>query len=341
MNIVRHEIRTGLLVLLSLSALVAVLVYLGAPGAFIAQNKYFIYFDNAVGIKPGAAVLLAGRKIGQVRSLYSPVPEKDRPEPNLETLIEVQVEATAKIYRKVKVQMTQTSVLGDSVIDFTNGDESSGLAPTGSKFVGQRPGGLADAVPAILNKLDPVLMKVTSTLNSLQAATNNLTKITSEGADLPVAFLELRKFGGNLDDLTSPAGPLYHALNNVEALSGENGKIAQSFEHLSILTSPESSLSKTLDNTEKFTANLSNNRDIDATLRNFRAASEDLNRTLARLSAQFSAVGDNLEQATDTVKRQPWRLIWPTTKKYPAEGEASPTPKPIRGKREKSPNRDQ
>jgi ABC-type transporter Mla subunit MlaD len=340
MNIVRNEIRTGLLVLLSLSALVALLVYLGAPGVFIPQHKFYIYFDNAVGIKPGAAVLLAGRKIGQVRSLYSPVPEKDRPEPNLETVIEVQVEATAKIYRKVKVQMTQTSVLGDSVIDFTNGDENSGPAPTGSKFVGQRPGGLADAVPAILSKLDPVLREVTATLGGLQKTADNLTRITSDGADLPVAFSELKKFGGNLDDLTSPTGPLYHALHNIDALSAEDGRISQSFQHLAALTSPEGSLSKTLENTEKFTANLANDKNIELTLRNFRVASEDLNRTLTHLGEQFSAVGDNLEKATDTVKRQPWRLIWPTTKKYPAEGEASPTPKPAREKKGKSASRD-
>jgi ABC-type transporter Mla subunit MlaD len=339
MNIVRNEIRTGLLVLLSLAALVSVLVYLGAPGVFIPQNKYYIFFDNAVGIKPGAAVLLAGRKIGQVRSLYSPVPEKDRPAPNLETVIEVQVEATAKIYRQVKVQMTQTSVLGDSVIDFTNGDENSGLAPKGTKFVGDRPGGLADAVPAILNKLDPVLTKVTATLESLQNTSDNLTKITAPGADLPTTFSELKKFGGNLDELTSQTGPLYHALHNIEALSADDGKISQSFQHFAALTSPEGSLSMTLQNTEKFTANLSNNKDIDVTLRNFRLASEDLTRTLTRLSEQFSVVGENLQQASDTVKRQPWRLVWPSTKKYP-ESEATPTPKPARGKKPKPPSRD-
>jgi ABC-type transporter Mla subunit MlaD len=225
------------------------------------------------------------------------------------------------------------------VIDFTHGDENSGRAPTGSKFVGDRPGGLADAVPAILNKLDPVLTKVTATLDSLQLTADNLTKLTAPGADLPATFSELRKFGGNLNDLTSETGPVYHTLRNVDALLAENGKISQAFEHLSLLTSPEGSLSKTLENTEKFTANLSNNKDIDVTLRNFRTASEDLNRTLLRLGQQFSVIGDNLEQATDTVKRQPWRLIWPTTKKFPPEGEASPTPKP-RGKRERSSSRE-
>ena len=157
MNILRNEIRTGLLVVLSLAALTALLLYLGAPGVFVPQHTYRIYFDNAAGIKPGAQVLLAGRKIGQVRALFSPVPERDRPTPKMETLIEVQVDRDAKIYNKVKAQMTQNSVLGESVIDFTSGEEASGLAKDGASFLGERPGGLADAVPAVLEKLDPAL----------------------------------------------------------------------------------------------------------------------------------------------------------------------------------------
>src|SRR4051812_35959444 len=107
MNIVRNEIRTGLLLVLSLAVLVCVLLYLGAPGVFIPQKKFRIYFENAAGIKPGAQVQLAGRKIGQVRQLFSPVEEKDRPNPKLETLIEVEVNASAKIFNKVKAQITQ------------------------------------------------------------------------------------------------------------------------------------------------------------------------------------------------------------------------------------------
>jgi hypothetical protein len=33
--------------------------------------------------------------------------------------------------------------------------------------------------------------------------------------------------------------------------------------------------------------------------------------------------GENIKQFSQTVRTQPWRLIWPTTVKYP---EASPTP---------------
>ena len=325
MNILRNEIRTGLLVVLSLGAIVAVLLYLGAPGVFIPQHTYRIYFDNAGGIKPGAQVLLAGRKIGQVRRLFSPVPEKDRPTPKMETLIEVQVDRDAKIYSKVKAQMTQNSVLGESVIDFNNGQEASGLAADGDWFLGERPGGLADAVPAVLEKLDPALTKVTTTLDSLQKTADNLTRLTAEGSDLPVAFAEFKKTGANLSELTGPEGPLTLALKNVQTLTSDEGKLGKAFDHLAEMTGPESALAHTLANTEKFTASLTNNRDVEVTLRNFRTASETLSRTISNVGTQFSAVGENLQQATDTVKHQPWRLIWPSTKKYD-EPEATPVP---------------
>jgi ABC-type transporter Mla subunit MlaD len=334
MNITRNEIRTGLLVVLSLVALVAVLIYLGAPGVFVPQNIYRIYFDNASGIKPGAQVLLAGRKIGQVRRLYSPVPEKDRPTPKMETLIEVQVARSAQIFKKVKVQITQPSLLGESVIDFSSGEEASGLAEDGARFLGERPGGLADAVPTILEKLDPVLGKLSGTLDSLQKTSDNLAKLSADGADLPTAFSEFKEFGKNLNEMSTYGGPLRNSLQNIETLTSNDGKLGQSLNHLAELTGPTGALSKTFQNTEKFTAEIANNKDIGTTLRNFRSASENLDRTLTNVGQQFSSIGNNLEQASDTVKKQPWRLIWPTTKKYSDEPapKATPAPTPRRSK---------
>src|SRR2546423_7246938 len=79
MQLRRNEILTGLLVVGTVAVLVGTLILLGAPGLFRPLATYRIYFDNAAGIKLGAPVLLAGRKIGQVQKLYSPVsPEEDR-----------------------------------------------------------------------------------------------------------------------------------------------------------------------------------------------------------------------------------------------------------------------
>lgn len=344
MNIQRNEIRTGLLVVLTVAALVTTLLYLGKPGVFVKQKTFRIYFDNAAGIKQGAAVLIAGRKVGQVTRMFSPVPESDRPQPKYEALVEISVEEAALIYRQVRVQMVQMSLLGDTVIDFTTGQEASGLAPNGSFFLGERQSGIADAVPQVLERIDPVLKTATETLESLQATAGNLTKITAEGADLPVAFAEFKKFGNNLVELSGPEGSLRTALANVESLTGEGGRLDKSLANVEQLTGPGSDLAKTLRNAQKFTSDLTNNQDINSTLRNFRRASENLNSTVSGLGTQFSAIGGNLEQATDTVKRQPWRLIWPSTKKYdePKATPASPR-KPVqerlRSSRKKAPEK--
>ena len=325
MNVIRNEIRTGLLVVISLAGFVGILLYLGAPGVFIPQHTYWIYFQDASGIKPGSQVLLAGRKIGQVRALFSPVPEKERPDPKLETKIEVQVNSTARIFQRVKAQITQPTMLGDSVIDFSNGDEASGLAQNNTSFIGELAPSLSNLAPIVMERLDPVLAKLDGTLDSLQKTSDNLTKLTAEGADLPETVAEFKQFGMNLNELTGYQGPLRQSLLNIEALTSDKGKLARSVNQLADLTSPEGSLSKTFNNAEKFTAELTANNDAAVTLRNLRELSENLNRRMTLLGRQFSVIGVNLEQASDTVKHQPWRLIWKSTKEY-----GTPTPAPAK-----------
>jgi hypothetical protein len=324
MNILRNEIRTGLLVVLSLAALVALLLYLGSPGVFVSQKTFYIYFDNAAGLEPGAPVLLAGRKIGRVRKLNSPVAEKDRPSPKMETLVEVQVASSAAIFNKVKAQMTQPSMLGKHVIDFTSGEEASGLAKDGTYLIGERQGGLADAVPTLLDKMSPVLLKATSTLDSIQKTADNLTGITDEGSDMRVALSEVRKFGTNLNQLSGPGSSLQRSLQHLDVMTSDEGKLGVALDHIAAITAPGSDLTKTFANSEKFTAKLSANKDIEIMLRNFRQVSETLDRKVERLGNMFSEVAANLAQASDTVKRQPWRLIWPSTKKYEPEDRAAP-----------------
>src|SRR5437773_5778555 len=77
MQLQRNEIMTGLLVIATIAVVAFVLVLLGAPGLFRPVVTYKIYFDNAAGIKQGAPVMLAGRKIGQVQKLFSPVSREE------------------------------------------------------------------------------------------------------------------------------------------------------------------------------------------------------------------------------------------------------------------------
>src|SRR3954468_18750537 len=144
MQLRRNEVLTGLLVLVTIAVLAFILILLGAPGLFRPLVTYKIYLDNAAGIKQGAPVLLAGRKIGQVSKLYSPVsPEEDRgaretaaavhpPQPGtlpkpengklkFEVRIDVQVDKTAQVYRDAMCRMISLGLLGEMAIDFTQG----------------------------------------------------------------------------------------------------------------------------------------------------------------------------------------------------------------------------
>jgi ABC-type transporter Mla subunit MlaD len=290
------------------------LVLLGAPGLFRPLVTYKIYFDNAAGIKQGAPVMLAGRKIGQVQKLYSPLsPEEEREaeqaeaihsaeanaspspgatpdKPRFEVRVEVQVDKSAKVYRDAKTRMMQLGLLGDMAIDFTQGTEASGRAKDGERFAGERTPDLGDAAAKMLEIIKPVATEATNTMKDLQQTAQNLGRLTDENSELQLALTQFKTFG----------------------------------EHLSGLTAPDSALSHSLTNIEKISTSLTENDNIEVTLRNLRSSSEKLKVAITELEP----AGENIKQFSETIKTQPWRLIWPSTKKY---AEASPTPAPGQG----------
>ena len=314
MQIRREEIRTGLLVIVSIGILTLVLLAIGAPGVFKATNTYRIYFDNAAGLNQGAPVLLAGRRIGQVTNLYSPVPLSERPKDykTYETLVQVEVDRSAEIYNKVEVHMLQTSLLGQPVIDFTNGDETSGLAQNGSYFVGIRAkdftAAIADAVDVIKNTVTPVAIQAQKTMQELSSTADNLRQLTAPGSNVDQAVVQFRQFGDNLVQISAKGSALQKSLDNIQILTGTSGHLNQA-----------------LANVDQLTDQVLQEDRVGKTLTNLQNTTENLNGMVSSLAPRVDIITANLQQATDTLKHQPWRLVWPVTKKYP-----SPSPHPNR-----------
>jgi ABC-type transporter Mla subunit MlaD len=221
MQIHKNEITTGILVLVTFGVFLAILVVIGMPGLIKPLNTYRIYYDNADGIRPGAPVLLAGREIGKVTDLKSPVPLDKRPQghPDYEVSIDVEVAKDAEVYRTVTVHLTQQGLMGQEVIDFVHGDETSGLAENHTEFVGER-------VPEIS-----------------ELVADNMKRLTGPGSDLVLTIKNAKMF--------------METLNN----------------------------------------------------------------------SQVPQVIQNAEQFTDTLKREPWRLLWPATKSYPGDEKPPPAKK--------------
>jgi ABC-type transporter Mla subunit MlaD len=310
MQLQRNEIMTGLLVIATIAVVAFVLVLLGAPGLFRPLVTYKIYFDNAAGIKQGAPVMLAGRKIGQVQKLFSPVsPEEEKraqeadaavhpPEPNasptpsngrpkFEARVDVQVDKSAKVYRDARAFLMQLGLLGDMAIDITQGTESSGRAKDGEMFAGERTPDLGEAASKMLEVIKPVAAEATNTMKDLQQTAQNLNRLTDENSELTLALGQFKTFGTHLVDLTAP----------------------------------DSALSQSLIEIEKISTSLSENNNLEVTLQNLRTSSEKLKITVTDLGP----VGENLKEFSETIKTQPWRLIWPSTKKYPEDQQQAAT----------------
>ncbi len=313
MQLRRNEILTGLLVLATLAVLTFVLILLGAPGLFRPLVTYKIYFDNAAGIKLGAPVLLAGRKIGQVEKLFSPVtaqeaerashatnapsptPSAESPTPSpspaapvipkFEVRIDVQVDKSAAVYKDAKARLMTLGLLGETAIDFTQGNEASGRAGDGDIFVGDRVPDFGEAIAKMLNIIQPVANSATGALKELQSTAQNLSRITDENSSMNMAIAQFRTFAENLTNLTGR----------------------------------DSSLSLSLKNVEQISSQLTSHNNLEVTLQNFRSASEKLNSALDDVAPELKNAGKNVEDLTATLRTQPWRLIIPSTKKYPED----------------------
>ena len=312
MRLQRNEILTGLLVLATIAVLTAILILLGAPGLFRPLVTYRIYLDNAAGIKLGAPVLLAGRKIGQVDKLYSPVSKEDAAraeaaaaalhagdpnptpaeKPKYEARIDVRVDKNALVYKDARARLITLGLLGETAIDITQGNDSSGRAGDGETFAGERVPDFGESISKMLDIVKPVAAEATNTLKELQTTAQNLSRITDENSQLNMGLAQFRTF----------------------------------VENLTSLTARDSSLSIALKNVEKISTDLSSNDNIQITLQNFRESSDKLKGILADLSQlgpDLKESGANVKELTATVKTQPWRLIWPSTKKYPQDEQAT------------------
>ena len=319
MQLRRNEILTGVLVLATVAVLTGILILLGAPGLFKPLVTYKIYLDNAAGIKLGAPVLLAGRKIGQVEKLHSPVSHEEaqqaeaaadaiRPgasptpppvlaKPKYEARIDVRVDKDAIVYKDTHARLITLGLLGETAIDFTQGNESSGRAQDGQTFAGERVPDFGESIAKMLDIVQPVATEATKTLKELQTTAGNLSRITDDQSPLNMTLAQMRTFAENLTNMTSSESPLQLALKNVESIST---------------------------NLNKITTDISSSDNLNVTLQNFRDSSEKLKSAMNDVAPNLKATGANVKDLTQTVKTQPWRLLWPSTKKYPNDEAAAP-----------------
>jgi methyl-accepting chemotaxis protein len=189
------------------------------------------------------------------------------------------------------------------------------------------PGG---ATPDVLELRVPKEDDLSGDLRDIAAA---IKEVVANAND---AMLDLKKeIEARPDGPFDPARPTRIAAM-LGSLQDAAHTLSQAGDHISTLTDSKGSVTVALDNFSAMSKDLTNDaRPIPQTLVDFTKTSAELRADLARTGRLLDVASPSVERATDgaaqmmdTLKREPWRIVWKSTKQYEDAVSPSPAPSP-------------
>jgi phospholipid/cholesterol/gamma-HCH transport system substrate-binding protein len=256
-----YKFRIGLFVLSALVLLaVLVIMFSGLPNLFTTHYHYTVILPNAAGVGPGTPVRRSGVRIGEVENLQL----------NNETgqvLVGILVERRYAIHKNERPILNR-GLLGDTTIDFVTKPPSG--QPPDTALV--EPGSVLEGV-AQLEPTD-LLPSTQEALSELGKAAKNFNSIAP---DFDEAVKEVREFS----KATRALVPDLSRTNDEARIATRNwGKLGERLDVL--VQTQQEKLIKTLEDLDDTlnrigrVFNDENQRNLNATLKNVRGASDSL-----------------------------------------------------------------
>ena len=189
----RNYVAVGAFVL---SMLVALIVWFAVlSGVAGSTDRYYILWDNVMGLKPGTQILFEGYQIGLIESIERS-PEADSGGPNYR--VEIEVEKGWPIPVSATAETTAPSFLAALVVNIDAGDSDAILDP-GSVIRSKEQGDLLSAAGDAMSKISEVLdfMKP-----KLEEITNSVSSLLSDENSKQVQNM-LETLNARVEDLLS------------------------------------------------------------------------------------------------------------------------------------------
>jgi phospholipid/cholesterol/gamma-HCH transport system substrate-binding protein len=307
-----RELKVGAFVLVSVTIFMATFVSVASFQLRGVRIRYKTYFKYAGGGDPGSPVRFGGMKAGTITAIH--------PSPEDPTTIEVLLEINQGVPVNADSVATLTSLspLGDKYLEITTGTNKAKRLPGGATIPSTEPVSLDD----LAKQASAIIPTVQSTLQDVQKDIDQLTGNTRvvlanfqsmTGPQNQRNFTLLLANARELLDQESPR--IDRVLQNVERASSQandafdelhtaarnaNDTIANANRTIDEIRDPVqgdlAELQRTMTDARGLIRDLntiisSNRSNINDTLENFRAASE------------------NLRDLTSSVEQRPWMLI--------------------------------
>ena len=212
----RKEVKIGLIGILAIGMLIFGINYLRGVAMFKSSRSYYVEFNNINGLPISSPVFANGYKIGLVRDIQY----------NYEKLgtvtVEVEVEEGMRIPSGSKGELV-TEMLGTVKMNLLLNLESQNYLQPGDTLQGFANNGIMGVAETMVPKLELMLPKMDSILNSLNklmadpALAATLHKAEQVTANLTVTTHELNKLMKN--DLPKITGNLNSMTDNLNTIS--------------------------------------------------------------------------------------------------------------------------
>jgi phospholipid/cholesterol/gamma-HCH transport system substrate-binding protein len=274
-------------------------------GLFARKLVLRAYFQNAVGVKPGAPVTLEGVTIGNVIHVRV-VPSRD-PTP-VEVTMRVGYEFLNDLHTDSPVSIAQSGVLGDSFIDI-NSTHATGPAPANNAELRTNVSpGLQDVIQSSqasiveVKTLTQKIETLVDTLNSKKGTAGEFIndpemahKITRIAADLQTITTSIASGKGSLgklvkdDTLYTRANSAIDHLNNITAdIDDGKGTVGKLVNDDSLFKS----LNATIENANRLLTDVNAGKGSIGKLAKDPAFAKKLDETVSRLDSILTNINE-------------------------------------------------
>lgn len=311
------ELKVGVFVLVSLLIFLGTLVYVDElSGVRVVYKTYFRY---AGGIDPGSQVRFGGMKAGSITAI------RQWPEDPTKIEVLLEIREGVPVNADSVAMLTSLSPLSDKYLEISTGSKKARRLPPGATIPSTEPVSLDDLarqaselLPAVQSTFEDVQKNIDQLTGNARIVLSNIQSMTGpqNQRNLTLLLANAREMldressqidgllkkldhassqaSGTLDQASSAFSELQTAARTAnDTLANANGTIGEIRDpikaDLTELRQTMTDMRRLIGDLNKVV--LSNRDNIDDTLENFRAASE------------------NLRELTASVKQRPWTLL--------------------------------
>ncbi len=311
------ELKVGVFVLLSLLIFLGTLVYVDQlSGVRIPYKTYFKYVG---GIDPGSQVRFGGMKVGSITAIREWRQDPTR----IEVLMEVR--GDVPVNTDSVAILTSLSPLGDKYLEISTGSNKAPRCRPGATIPSTEAVSLDDLarqvstlVPTVQATLQDVQKDIDQLTGSAQIALANIQSITGPKNQRNLALL----LTDARDLLNKEAAQLDRVLQNLDrAALQASGVLDRSGGAVNELQAAARTANDTFANANRAMEEIKDPvkkdlAELQQTMLEARRLITDLNTVVSAnryniddTLENFHAASENLRQLTDSVKRRPWTLI--------------------------------